>query len=192
MALGFSTAIRNGRLDFITTTISTSGLLRLYDGTRPATGGTATTKLAELPLSSTFAPGSSSGVLTASAITTANAVASGTATWFRFTTSGGTACVDGSVGIQVVTSASGTSGAATITVGSNSGIAVGNSVTGTGIGTNAVVVNISGTTITLSVNNSGTVSGNGTFNYDLNMTTNVIVSGQPTSASSFTITEGNP
>jgi hypothetical protein len=59
--------------------------------------------------------------------------------------------------------ATGTSGASTITVSSAIGLKRGQSVTGTGIGTNAVVTNIVSTTVTLSVVNSGTVSGTMTF-----------------------------
>lgn len=40
--------IRNLMLDTITTRAGASALLRIYDGSRPATGGTATTLLAEL------------------------------------------------------------------------------------------------------------------------------------------------
>lgn len=99
--LKYSASLKNGRLDQITSKISTSGLLRIYDGTQPASPDTAITtqtKLAELTCSSTFAAGASGGVLTANTITSANAVASGTASWFRLTTSGGTAHVDGTVG----------------------------------------------------------------------------------------------
>jgi hypothetical protein len=99
MALAYSTAVRNAMLDAITSAIGSSGLLRIYDGSRPATGGTATTLLAELALTATAAPGAASGVLTFSAITQdSSANATGTATWFRVTTSGGTAVIDGSVG----------------------------------------------------------------------------------------------
>lgn len=59
--------------------------------------------------------------------------------------------------------ATGTSGASTITVSSATGLKRGQSVTGTGIGTNAIVTNIVTTTVTLSVVNSGTVSGTMTF-----------------------------
>ena len=45
MALGFSTALRNARLDAITTTVGNAGKLAIYDGTKPATGNTTTTKL---------------------------------------------------------------------------------------------------------------------------------------------------
>ena len=97
MALAYSTTLRNSMLDAITTAVGASGKLRIYDGARPATGGAATTLLVELPLSATFAPASSGGVLTANAITSAVSVASSTATGFRIVTSGGAFVYDGSV-----------------------------------------------------------------------------------------------
>lgn len=130
MALGYSVTLRNAQLDAITTSAGASALLRIYSGTRPATGGTATTLLAELTCNATFAPGASSGVLTLNAITQdSSANATGTASWFRIVQSDGTTHVmDGDVG---------TSGS------------------------------------------------------DLNLTTTSIVSGQPVSISSATITRGN-
>ena len=130
MALGYSVTLRNAQLDAITTRAGASALLRIYSGTRPATGGTATTLLAELTCNATFAPGASSGVLTLNAITQdSSANATGTATWFRIVQSdGSTHVLDGDVG---------TSGS------------------------------------------------------DLNLTTTSIVSGQPVSISSATITRGN-
>lgn len=99
MALAYSTSVRNAMLDAITSAIGASGLLRIYDGTRPASGGTATTLLAQLALSATSAPAAASGVLTFNAITQdSSADATGTATWFRVTTSGGTFVIDGNVG----------------------------------------------------------------------------------------------
>lgn len=99
MTVAYSTTLRNARMDAITTAIGTSGLLRIYDGTRPASGGTATTLLAELALSATAAASASGGVLTLNAITQdSSADATGTATWFRITTSGGAFVIDGSVG----------------------------------------------------------------------------------------------
>jgi hypothetical protein len=100
MALSFSTTLRNSRLDAISTAVGSSGLLRIYDGTRPANPGTAVSTqvlLAELTCGATFGT-SSAGVLTLSAITQdSSANNTGTATWFRITTSGGTAVVDGNV-----------------------------------------------------------------------------------------------
>jgi hypothetical protein len=99
MALAYSVAVRNAMLDEITAAVGASGLLRIYDGSRPATGGTATTLLAELTLNATFAAAASSGVLTLNAITSdSSANATGTATWFRIVTSGGTHVIDGNVG----------------------------------------------------------------------------------------------
>jgi hypothetical protein len=101
MALAYDVvSIRNTMLDSITTRAGASALLRIYDGTRPATGGTATTLLAELTCNATFAPAASGGVLTLNAITTdASANATGTATWFRIVKADGTTFVlDGNVG----------------------------------------------------------------------------------------------
>ena len=98
MALAYSTTVRNGMLDQITSAIGASGLLRIYDGTRPASGGTATTLLAQLALSATSAPAASGGILTFNAITQdSSADATGTATWGRVTTSGGTFVIDFSI-----------------------------------------------------------------------------------------------
>lgn len=98
MTVGMSTTLRDARLDAITTAAGASATLKIYDGTRPATGGTATTLLATLTCNATFAPASSGGVLTLNSIASANAVATSTATWARLATSGGTFVLDCSVG----------------------------------------------------------------------------------------------
>ncbi len=99
MALAYSTAIRNAMLDSITTAVGASGLLRIYSGTRPATGGAATTLLAQLTCNATFAPSASGGVLTLNSITQdSSADATGTASWFRLLTIGAGICVDGDCG----------------------------------------------------------------------------------------------
>ena len=100
MALGVNSTTRNAWLDSITSRAGASALLRIYDGTRPATGGAATTLLAELTCNATFAPAASGGVLTLNAITAdSSANATGTATWFRIVQSGGsTHVLDGDVG----------------------------------------------------------------------------------------------
>lgn len=103
MALGINVTTRNAMLDAITSRAGASALLRIYDGSRPATGGTATTLLAQLTCNATFAPGASSGVLTLNSIASAtSAAATGTATWFRIVQSGGsTHVLDGSVSTVV-------------------------------------------------------------------------------------------
>ena len=79
---------------------SGAALLRIYDGTRPATGGAPTTLLAQLTLSDPSSAAASGGVLTLSAIAQdAAADATGTATWFRVVQSdGSTHVLDGNVG----------------------------------------------------------------------------------------------
>lgn len=93
----------NTMLDAITTAIGASGLLRIYDGTKPATADTALSGnnvLAGLTLSATFAPGAASGVLTANAIgADASADLTGTASFFSLLTSAGVRIVDGTVGV---------------------------------------------------------------------------------------------
>jgi hypothetical protein len=99
MALGFNVTCRNAMLDAITTAAGSAAKLRIYQGTRPATGGTPTTLLAELICASPFAAAASSGVLTVGTITQdASADNTDTATWFRIVKSDGTThVVDGSV-----------------------------------------------------------------------------------------------
>jgi hypothetical protein len=103
MAIGMTTTLRNDRLQKIIDAIDAgagAGTLKIYNGTRPATGGTATTLLATLTFSDPCAPAPASGVLTFSAITAdASADASGTATWARVESSTPTFVMDLSVGV---------------------------------------------------------------------------------------------
>ena len=103
MAIKFDTTTRNAMLDALIARVGTSGLLRIYNGTRPADPGTAITSqtmLVELTCNATaFAPAASGGVLTANAISNGTAAATGTASWFRlFQSNGTTAIIDGDVG----------------------------------------------------------------------------------------------
>jgi hypothetical protein len=98
MALAYSVTIRNNMLTEIVDA-SSAGFLRIYDGTRPATGGAATTLLAELTLSGPSGT-VSGGFLAFSTITAdSSANASGTATWFRVVAANGsTHVIDGNIG----------------------------------------------------------------------------------------------
>lgn len=98
MSAGYSTTLRNAQLDAITTAVGNAGLLRIYDGTRPTTGGAATTKLAEFTLGTPFAAAAAAGVLSPTLPSSTTGLAASTATWFRIVTSGGTFVIDGSVG----------------------------------------------------------------------------------------------
>jgi hypothetical protein len=101
MALAYEAAtLRDAMLDAITTHAGNAALLRIYDGTRPATGGAATTLLAELVCGTPFAAAAVNGVLTLGAISQdASANATGTASWFRIVKADGTTHVlDGNCG----------------------------------------------------------------------------------------------
>lgn len=104
MALAFIAACRNNMLDEITALIdagSGAGKIRIYDGTRPATCGTATTLLAELTCADPSCAAASGGVLTfdtTPALEDSSADATGTATWFRVVDSDNNCVIDGNVG----------------------------------------------------------------------------------------------
>lgn len=102
MAIAYSTTCRNNQLDEVSALIdggAGAGLLRIYSGTRPATGGTVTTLLAQLTFSDPCAGAAASGALTMSAITSdSSADATATATWFRVVDSSATFVMDGNCG----------------------------------------------------------------------------------------------
>ena len=102
--LKISTTLRNNMLDEITSFAGTSALLTIYSGTQPAGGGTVTTQLAQLTCDATaFAATASAGTLTLNGITADSAAdATGTATWFRITSSGATWVMDGDVSTTAV------------------------------------------------------------------------------------------
>lgn len=97
-----ASALSNAQLNVITTQLGASALLKIYDGTQPAGPSVAVgvqVLLGTLTCNATFAPAASAGVLTLNSITQDSAAdATSTATWFRMTTSGGTALLDGTVG----------------------------------------------------------------------------------------------
>lgn len=99
MAMSLNETIRNARLALIRDAIdagSGPGLLRIYDGTRPASGAAITTEtlLAELAFADPCASAPSAGVLTFSTIAAVNAAASGTAAWARLLDSDATFVAD--------------------------------------------------------------------------------------------------
>lgn len=104
MAIGMSTTLRNNRLNQITSAIdggSGAGTIKIYTGTRPATGAglSGNTLLGTLTFSDPSAAAASGGVLTFSSITSdTSADATGTATWARVADSAGTFVMDMSVG----------------------------------------------------------------------------------------------
>lgn len=100
--LKYKTSVKNAMLDAITSAVATSGEVRIYSGTQPASPDASlsgNTLLAALACSVAFAASAASGVLTANSITPdASADNTGTATWGSIVKSDGTRIVDFSVG----------------------------------------------------------------------------------------------
>lgn len=99
----YTTLAHNGFLDTLNTRIGTSGKLRIYSGTKPATADAAlsgNTVLAELAITTPNPFGAAaSRVITAAAITTdVSADATGTATFASFLTSANVRVIDVTVG----------------------------------------------------------------------------------------------
>jgi hypothetical protein len=95
MALQFSTAALNDRAAAITTAVGNAGYLEIWTGAIPANCGTSSsgTKLVSEVLSSPFAPAPSGGVLSPTLPSQANAVATGTAGYWRVFQSDDATCV---------------------------------------------------------------------------------------------------
>lgn len=118
MALQYSVAVRNARLDAVETTIGTSAIMRIRTGAVPATCATADagTVVATLTLPSDWMAAASSGTKAMSGTwQDASADATGTAAHFRIYDSAGTTChMQGTVGTSgtdlIVDSTSFTSG----------------------------------------------------------------------------------
>jgi hypothetical protein len=102
--LKLSTVLRNNMLDEITSYAGTSAVLTIYAGTQPTGGATPGTALAVLTCNVTaFAGSAAAGTLTLNAITADSAAnATGTASYFRITQSGGTWVMDGDISSTAV------------------------------------------------------------------------------------------
>ena len=197
MSLQYSTTHRNNNMADITTDLGTTANLLIYTGSVPANcAASATgTLLATLACSNPFGAAPSGGVLTASAITSANAVATGTAGYFRLCTSsaGTTTVVQGTI-YQTTTLTTSSSTAANSNVlnfasGGTAAVA-GMAVSGTGILPGTTVLASTGTTVTLSLASTAGVSSSATITFggDLTLNNTSIASGQSVSVTSLTIT----
>jgi hypothetical protein len=98
MALGLASTLRDTRATAIVTAAGASAKIKYYNGTQPATGGTATTLLATLIGGATLGT-VTSAVMTIGAVTQNNAThVSGTPTWVRITTSADVFVADINIG----------------------------------------------------------------------------------------------
>lgn len=102
MSLSYEISLRNDLLDLISLEIDKgagAGHVHFYDGVKPVGGGAETTMLVELVMSVNSFAAASGGSMTANPITSANAIATGTATWFRIDDSAEDYVIDGTVGL---------------------------------------------------------------------------------------------
>jgi len=101
--LKYSNGTRNAQQQGLITYAGSGCLINIYAGTQPANANTAIstqTLLVSLPISGSFGT-DANGTITLSTVTSASAVASGTASFFRiFKSNGTTVVMDGSVGIS--------------------------------------------------------------------------------------------
>lgn len=101
MTFYLPTARKNAALDTITASAGATATIKIYSGAVPADANAANSGslLVSLPCSNPIAPAAASGTLTFSAITTTNASAGGTASYYRlFASDGTTTLAQGAVG----------------------------------------------------------------------------------------------
>jgi hypothetical protein len=99
--LNYSNGTRNAQQQGLITFAGSGSIIRIYQGTQPANANTAIssqTLLVSLPIVGSFGT-DANGTITIGAVTSAQAVATGTAEFFRIVkTDGTTVVMDGSVG----------------------------------------------------------------------------------------------
>lgn len=203
MTISNSATVANAKLDQEETTIGTAPLLRIYNGTIPASADTAlsgNTLLAVGTLPSDWmnaASAKSKTKLGTWTLTGQAGAGAGTAgTFFRFYDTAGTNChKQGSFGASVVltTNALTASNGNVLNFASTTGVAVGQTIAGTGVPTGATVIAFTGTTVTMSLSSTAGVANAAsiTFGFDMSVDNNNIANAQSLTVSSFTINAGN-
>jgi hypothetical protein len=99
MATRYATATRNAKADAVGALMS-GGTVEIYTGSQPASANDAAsgTLLATVTLGTS--PSASAGVVTMPDPASVNAVATGTAGWFRVLSSGAATVWDGAIGVE--------------------------------------------------------------------------------------------
>jgi hypothetical protein len=128
MTVNVLNTVRQSRVNQISTAIGASGILRIWAGSKPANPSTADpaagNKLAEFTLGTTAfasATGAEGATVTAAlngTPLTATAGNTGTASFFRFYTSGGVCQFQGDVGTDMTVTPTSIQSGATVTVSS--------------------------------------------------------------------------
>jgi hypothetical protein len=99
---GYALALRQAQLNAITARAGNAAILRAYSGTQPATGGAATTLLAQWTMGTPFAAPAPNETLTITLPADTSGIASGQCTWLRLVQSDGTTHVMDIPASQVV------------------------------------------------------------------------------------------
>lgn len=97
MPLRIDTNARNAAADAIAALVGTGGTLKIYTGSQPATPATTATGTLLATVTLGAWGSASSGTAAGADPASVNAVATGTAGWFRAASSGGTTVLDGDV-----------------------------------------------------------------------------------------------
>lgn len=203
MAISNSVTVKNAKLDQEETTVGVSPLLRVYNGTLPATADTAlagNTLLAVGTLPSDWMAAAAAGVKAKTGtwtLTGQAAAGAGTpGTFFRLYDGAGTNChKQGSFGANTViaTNALSAANSNVLNFASTTGVAIGQAIAGTGVPVNSVVLAFTGTTVTMNNASAAGVASAAsiTFGYDMSVDNNSIANAQSISVNTFQITSGN-
>jgi hypothetical protein len=203
MTVQNSNAVKDAKNDQVEATIGTSPILRVYNGTPPATPATAlsgNTKLAEGTLPSDWMAASSAGVKAKTGTWTLTGqvgAGAGTAgTFYRIYNSGDTTCHEqGTFGaaLSINTNALTAANGNVLNFAATTGVAVGQAVSGTGIPADTTVIAVTGTTVTMSKSSTAGVANAAaiTFGYDMVADNNNIANAQSLTVSTYQKTAGN-
>ena len=180
MALSFTTAVANSLLTSYGANLNSTGFLAIFSGTAPTNADTAlsgNSVLAVATFSGTAFGTAAAHSIAANALTGQNAYSSGTATFFRSFTEGGSINATAMVanGTYVINSASGTTWTTYGAPNNNAGTVFVANGAGTGTGTCFPVTFVE----------QGLV---GTSGSDLNLNTTTLAAGGPLSITSYTRT----
>jgi hypothetical protein len=203
VSIQYSVVVRNAQLDAIESAIGTGPILRIYNGTKPASCSASlsgNTLLAEGTLPSDWLAAASSGSKGKSGtwtLTGQSGAGVGTiGTFYRVYNSDGTTCsLQGTFGtnFNLSTSASTSAHGNVLTFTSTTGVAIGQNVSGTGIPSGTVVESVTSTTVTLSSTSTAGVSSGTTVTFGVDMSADnaSIANAQSISVNSYSIAAGN-
>lgn len=199
MALQYSVAVRNAKLDQVEVIIGASAILKIRTGAPPATCATADsgTVLATLNLPSDWMSAAAAGAKAKLGTwEDLSADAAGTAGHFRLYATDGTTCgAQGTVTVVVplTTNALTAANGNVLNFASTTGAVVGMNISGTGVPADTQVVAVTGTTVTMSrTSTAGVANGAAiTFGGDMTLDNVVFALAQAFSVTSFTLTAPN-